>query len=121
MVYPDLYNYDLSSLSRAREGEGPVVESVSRAMASLVSRLGWARVVVVVVSSGGVTSQVVDSLVVITQTTDLVTDLLHSLTDDLDWDTVSRAEYLAWSYIQRPPGRDGPAAGRPPPPPVGRH
>ena len=136
MVYPDLYNYDLSSLSRAREGEATVVESVSRALASLVSRLGWARVVVVVVSSGGVTSQVVDSLVgglcvehvvnlqpgqtgapgwvalqglldrqevklvVITQTTDQVTNLLHSLTDQLGWDTVSRADYLAWSYIQ---------------------
>ena len=136
MVYPDLYNYDLSSLSRTREGEATVVESVSRALASLVSRLGWARVVVVVVSSGGVTSQVVDSLVgglcvehvvslqpgqtqspgwlalqgllarqevrvvVITQTTDQVTNLLHSLTDQLGWDTVSRADYLAWSYIQ---------------------
>ena len=53
MVYPDLYNYDLSSLTRAREEEGAVVESVSRALASLVERLGWERVVVVVVSSGG--------------------------------------------------------------------
>ena len=61
MVYPDLYNYDLPSLTRAREGEGAVVESVSRALASLVERLGWARVVVVVVSSGGLTAQVRDS------------------------------------------------------------
>ena len=63
MVYPDLHNYDLASLARAGEGEGPVVESVSRALGSVVSRLDWARVVVVVVSSGPVTARVVDRLV----------------------------------------------------------
>ena len=39
MVYPDPYNYDLSSLTRAREEEGAVVESVSRALGSLVEWL----------------------------------------------------------------------------------
>ena len=83
MVYPDLYNYDLTSLTRAQEGEASVVESVSKALGSLVSRLGWERVVVVVVSSGGVTGQLVDRLV----TGLCVTNLLHSLTTQLGWDT----------------------------------
>ena len=98
MVYPDIYNYDLTSLTRAQEGEASVVESVSKALGSLVSRLGWERVVVVVVSSGGVTGQLVDRLV----TGLCVTNLLHSLTAQLGWDTsgVSSAHYLAWSYIQ---------------------
>ena len=39
MVYPDPYNYDLPSLTRAREEEGAVVESISRALGSLVERL----------------------------------------------------------------------------------
>ena len=141
MVYPDLYNYDLSSLSRAREGEEAVVESVSNAMASLVERLDWERVVVVELSSGGLTSRVVDRLVesqlcvqhvvslqpgglggalanpgwaalqgllereevkvvVVSQTTDQVTNLLTRLTDLLGWERLRRAEFLAWSYIQ---------------------
>ena len=83
MVYPDLYNYDLTSLTRAQEGEASVVESVSKALGSLVSRLGWERVVVVV-SSGGVTGQLVDRLV----TGLCVTNLLHSLTSQMGWDTV---------------------------------
>ena len=39
-------------------------------------------------------------LVVVTQTTDQLTDLFLSLLGLLGWDKVTQAEYLAWSYLQ---------------------
>ena len=79
MVYPDLYNYDLTSLTRAQEGEASVVESVSKALGSLVSRLGWERVVVVVVSSGGGTGQLGAWSYI--QTNELLADIAEQLLD----------------------------------------
>ena len=136
-VYPDLYHLDLAGLASSSESEVAVVEAVSRAVTSLVSRLGWGRVVVVQHSSG-VTSLLTDllvsttcvehvvhlqpssplqspgwaalqslysraeplRLVVVTKTTEQLTDLLHTLVDLLGWETVAGAEYLAWSFIQ---------------------
>ena len=137
LVYPDLYHVDLVSLAMAGESELMMVESVSLALSSVVTRLGWGKVVVVQYGNE-VTSLVTDLLVsslcvehvvplqpssslqspgwtalkslfsqaaplrvvVVTQTTDQLTDLFITMLDLLGWDTVTKAEFLAWSYLQ---------------------
>ena len=63
-VYPDLYNYDLASLTQQSDDSLATVASVTAAVTSVVRRLGWDRAgVTLVMINTGVTQLVTDSLV----------------------------------------------------------
>ena len=63
-MYPDLYNYDLASLTQQSEDSLATVASVTEAVTSVVKRLGWDKAgVTLVMINTGVTQLVTDSLV----------------------------------------------------------
>ena len=141
-VYPDLYNYDLASLTQQSDDSLATVASVTAAVTSVVRRLGWDRAgVTLVMINTGVTQLVTDNLVteaeicvhrvihlnhnyltspawrylvslhreegadlnivLVSQTTDQVSELFNNLAEVLGgWSEVRLAQYLAWSYLQ---------------------
>ena len=63
-LFPDMYNYDLASLTQQSEDSLATVASVTEAVTSVVRRLGWDRAgVTLVMFNTGVTQRVTDSLV----------------------------------------------------------
>ena len=140
-LYPDMYNYDLSSLSQKTDDSLATVTSVTGAVTSVVRRLGWEQAgVTLVMFNTGITQLVTNSLVtgaevcvrrvihlnlnyltspawrylaslhrtekelnivLVTQTTDQVSELFHNLAEELQgWAEVRKGRYLAWSYLQ---------------------
>ena len=63
-LFPDMYNYDLASLTQQSEDRLATLASVTGAVTSVVRRLGWDRAgVTIVMFNTGVTQSVTDSLV----------------------------------------------------------
>lgn len=64
MMYPDMYNYNLETLSQQSEDDMSSIKGVARGVNSVLTRLGWSRVVMVMFNSGvteTVTNHVVES------------------------------------------------------------
>ena len=63
MMYPDMFNYNLATLSQQTEDEMTALMSVSQGMVRILERLSWSKVVMIMFNTG-VTELVTNNVVV---------------------------------------------------------
>ena len=93
MMYPDMYNYNLASLSHQSESEMSTVTSVTGAVTSLASRLGWDSVILIMVNTG-LTQMVTNTLVADSRQETCCYFKINKLINTIDRKQLTRAKLL---------------------------